>query len=124
MISLPPVMNSFKLNRLRFARYGNAVPLQAWTGQEGSRKLWLPDFVTTAQDGGRLSALRTRQLYSQEILLVLISDGDRGGTVVKVLSYKLESLVQSRLVSLEFFIDIKYFRSYYGPGVDSASNIN
>ena len=36
-----------------------AVPLQAWTGPEGSRKLRLPDFVTTAQDGGRLSALRT-----------------------------------------------------------------
>ena len=31
------------------------------------------------------------------------------------------SLVRSQLVSLEFFIDIK---SYYGPGVDSASNIN
>jgi hypothetical protein len=25
---------------------------------------------------------------------------------------------------LEFFIDIKYFRSHYGPGVDSASNRN
>jgi len=25
---------------------------------------------------------------------------------------------------LEFFIDIKSFRSHYGPGVDSASNIN
>ena len=38
---------------------GKAVPLQAWTGPEGSRKFRLPDFVTTAQDGGRLSALRT-----------------------------------------------------------------
>jgi len=36
-----------------------AVPLQAWTGPEDSRKLRLPDFVTAAQDGGRLSALRT-----------------------------------------------------------------
>ena len=27
-------------------------------------------------------------------------------------------------MSLEFFIDIKSFRSHYGPGVDSASNIN
>jgi len=28
------------------------------------------------------------------------------------------------MVSLEFFIDIKSFRSHYGPGVDSASNRN
>ena len=42
---------------------GKAVPLQAWTGPEGSRKLRFPDFVTTAQDGGRLSALRTGRLY-------------------------------------------------------------
>jgi len=33
-----------------------AVPLQARTGPEGSGKLRFPDFVTTAQDGGRLSA--------------------------------------------------------------------
>jgi hypothetical protein len=32
---------------------GKAVQLQAWTGLESSRKLRLPDFVTTAQDGGR-----------------------------------------------------------------------
>jgi len=42
---------------------GKAVPLQAWTGPEGSRKLRLPDFMTTAQDGGRLSALCTGRLY-------------------------------------------------------------
>jgi len=52
---------------------GKAVPLQAWTGPKGSRKLRFPDFVTTAQDGGRLSALRTGRLYPQEITLVLIS---------------------------------------------------
>ena len=34
------------------------------------------------------------------------------------------SLVRSQLVSFEFFIDIKSFRSHYGSGVDSASNRN
>jgi hypothetical protein len=33
---------------------GTAVPLQAWTGPECSRKLRFPDFVTTAQDGGKV----------------------------------------------------------------------
>ena len=32
---------------------GKAVPLQAWSDPEGSRKLRFPDFMTTAQDGGK-----------------------------------------------------------------------
>ena len=52
---------------------GKAAPLQFRRVPEGSRKLKFPDFVTTAQDGGRLSALRTGCLYPQEILLLLIS---------------------------------------------------
>ena len=32
-----------------------AVPLQAWSGPEGSRKLGFPDFMTTAQNGGNVS---------------------------------------------------------------------
>ena len=35
-----------------------------------------------------------------------------------------ESLIPSQLVSLEFFIDTKSFRSHYGPGVDSAFKRN
>ena len=31
---------------------GKAVPLQTWSGSEGSRKLRFPDYMTTAQDGG------------------------------------------------------------------------
>jgi len=51
---------------------GKAVPLQARRVPESSGNLRFPDFVTTAQDGGRLSALRTGRLYPQKILLVLI----------------------------------------------------
>ena len=36
-------------------RKGKAVPLQAWNGPEVSRKLRFPDFMTTAQDGGKVS---------------------------------------------------------------------
>jgi hypothetical protein len=47
---------------------GKAVPLQAWSGPEDSRKLRFPDFMTMAQDGGKAVSL-----YPQEIHLVLIS---------------------------------------------------
>ena len=39
---------------------GKAVPLQAWSGPEGSRKLSFPDFMTTAQDGGKVVSLTHR----------------------------------------------------------------
>jgi hypothetical protein len=34
-----------------------AVPLQVWSGPEGSRKLRFPDFMTMAQDGGKAVSL-------------------------------------------------------------------
>ena len=43
-----------------------AVPLQAWNSPEGSRKLRFSDFMTTAQDGGKVVSL-----CPQEIHLVL-----------------------------------------------------
>jgi hypothetical protein len=39
---------------------GKAVPLQAWSGPEGSRKLRFQDFMTTAQDGGKVVSLTHR----------------------------------------------------------------
>jgi len=39
---------------------GKSVPLQAWSGPEGSRKLRFPEFMTTAQDGGKVFSLTHR----------------------------------------------------------------
>jgi hypothetical protein len=39
---------------------GKAVQLQAWSGPEGSRKLRFPDFLTTAQNGGKVVSLTHR----------------------------------------------------------------
>ena len=39
---------------------GKAVPLQAWSGPEVSRKLRYPDFMTTAQDGDKVVSLTHR----------------------------------------------------------------
>jgi hypothetical protein len=47
---------------LRHKRHdkGKAVPLQAWNGPEGSRKLRFPDFMITAEDGGKVVSLTHR----------------------------------------------------------------
>ena len=52
---------------------GKAVSLQAWSGPEGSRKLRFPDFITTAQDGGKVVSLTHRPSLPKEINLILIS---------------------------------------------------
>ena len=46
-------MESCKILKVK----GKAVPLQAWSGPEGSRKLRFPDFMTTAQYGGKGKAV-------------------------------------------------------------------
>jgi hypothetical protein len=49
----------------RFRRCANvieceAVPLQAWSGPEGSRKVRFPDIMKMAQDGGKGVSLTHR----------------------------------------------------------------
>ena len=39
---------------------GKAVLLQAWSVPESSRKLSFPDFMTTAQDGGKVVSIMHR----------------------------------------------------------------
>ena len=47
-------------------QYGSkkSVPLQARSGPEGSRKLKFSDFMTTAQDGGKVVSLTHRPLFT------------------------------------------------------------
>jgi len=52
--------NCYNRQYIAHGHKGKAVPLQAWTGPEGSRKLRLQDYVTTAQDGGKIVSLTHR----------------------------------------------------------------
>ena len=53
---------------------GKAVPLQTWSGPEVSRKLMFPDYMTTAQDVGKVVISYAPAAFTpQEMLLVLIS---------------------------------------------------
>jgi len=61
---------------------GKSVPLEAWSGIGGSRNLRFPDFMTNAQDRGKVFSLTYLPPLPQEMLLVLI--------VVKVLCYESE----------------------------------
>jgi len=45
---------------------GKSVPLEAWSGPEGSRKLKFPDYVKTSQDGGKVVSLTPRLLLTPE----------------------------------------------------------
>jgi hypothetical protein len=58
---LGPATYSIKENNIyTYTSEGKAVPLQAWSGPEGSRRLRFPNFMTTAQDGGRVVSLMDR----------------------------------------------------------------
>jgi hypothetical protein len=57
-ICTPSAMHSFKyeINNVK----GKAVSLQVWSDPEGSRKLRFPDYMTTAQDGGKVKVKQSR----------------------------------------------------------------
>jgi len=52
--------NRGKLQEYNLRGKGKAVPLQAWSDPQGSKKLRFPDFMTTAQDGGKVVSLTHR----------------------------------------------------------------
>jgi len=57
---MPLYVSSTMCSKHIEAYKGKAVPLQAWSGPEVSRKLRFPDFTTTAQDGGKVVSLTHR----------------------------------------------------------------
>jgi len=58
---LPAILVSRSGHRYALrVKKGKAVPLQAWSGPEGSRKLRFPDFMTSAQDGCKIVNLTHR----------------------------------------------------------------
>ena len=70
---------------------GKAVPLQAWGGPEGSRKLRFPDFMTVAQDSGKgkgkavpLQAWGGPEGSRKLRLLDFVTTAEDGGKVVIV----------------------------------------
>ena len=63
------------------------------------------------------------QIMCTHFIFIMTTYGDRGGTVVKVLCYQSEGRWFDPSWC-QFFIDVKSFRSHYGPGVGSAPNRN
>jgi len=55
-----PKMWEVQNRQLTVKGKGKAVPLQARSGPEGSRKLRFQDIMTTAQDGGKVVSLTHR----------------------------------------------------------------
>ena len=69
------VTTSWRVLRLRMEEWEGkckAVPLEASSVPQVSRKLRFPDFMTTAQDVGKVVSLTHRPPLLQEIQLVLI----------------------------------------------------
>ena len=59
-ISCPLQTHTSDLNYYLDLRKAKAVPLQAWSGPEGSRNLRFPEFMTMAHNGGKVVSLTHR----------------------------------------------------------------
>ena len=60
-VTYQPVENKmWHVDTILMGKNGRAIPLNAWSSPEGSRKLRFPDFMTTAQDGGKVVSLTQR----------------------------------------------------------------
>jgi hypothetical protein len=59
-VTLTITRENYRALYLKPDKKGKAVPLQAWSGPEGPRKLRFPDYMTTAQDGGKVVSLTHR----------------------------------------------------------------
>jgi hypothetical protein len=86
---------------------GKAVPLQVWSGPEGFRKLRFPDFLTSAQYGGKVASPTHRPPLLQEIYLVLISVR---GWVDPTAIVRSEGLYQRKYPMTPFGIEPAIFR--------------
>jgi len=53
-VALRPIRVNYLHRGKAIGKKGKSVPLQAWSGPEGSRRLRLPDFMITAQEGGKV----------------------------------------------------------------------
>jgi len=104
---------------------GKTIPLQAWTGPKGSTRLRPSIFQDSRHMMAvSLSALSTGRLYSP---------GNIPGSLLSrtAVAQWLRCCATNRKVACSFpfsvsgfFVEIKSFRSHYGPRVDSASNRN
>jgi hypothetical protein len=61
---LPVTLFTYTFPLHLVVKKGKAVPVQAWSGPGGSMKLRFPDFMTTAQDCGKVVSLKHRQPLS------------------------------------------------------------
>jgi len=62
LLSVPPLV-FYRTTFIFTTMLGKAAfRLQAWSSPEGSRKLRFPDFMTTAQDGGKVVSFTHRPL--------------------------------------------------------------